>query len=267
MEIQLKNVSFNYDDVKILENITFNAGKGQIIGILGPNGSGKTTLLRCIAGFLKLNQGSILINNKDVHQYKRKELAQLLSVVPQISSLTAGFTVFETVLMGRYPHLGIYQRESEKDYQIVNSALESVGLTHLVNRDTSELSGGERQLVTIALGLAQEPQILCLDEPTLHLDINMQYKIMELSKEVCRTKQISVMVVLHDLALAAQYCDRLIILKNGQVRALGSPDEVINAEHILDTYGVNVIVGSDVSTGLKYIVPDFQLDVESKSVN
>ncbi|MHA1994996.1 MAG: ABC transporter ATP-binding protein [Candidatus Hodarchaeales archaeon] len=267
MEIQLENVSFQYEDVTILDRITFNAGKGQIIGILGPNGSGKTTLIRCIAGFLKLNEGSISINKKDVHQYKRKELAQILSVVPQISSLTAGFTVFETVLMGRYPHLGIYQREAEKDYKIVNSALERVGITHLVDRDTSELSGGEKQLVTIALGLAQEPQILCLDEPTLHLDINMQYKIMELSKEVCRTKQISVIVVLHDLALAAQYCDSLVILKNGQVRALGTPDEVINSEYILDTYGVNVIVGRDVSTGLKYIVPDFQSNAESKSVN
>jgi len=258
MEIQLENVSFRYDEKLVLEAITFNMEKGQIIGILGPNGSGKTTLLRCIAGVLKLDGGTISINNKNVQNYKRKELAQILSVVPQIGSLTAGFTVFETVLMGRYPHLGLVHRESETDYQIVNSTLERVGLTHLVNRDTSELSGGEKQLVAIALGLAQEPKILCLDEPTLHLDINMQYKIMELSKEICRNKQISVIVVLHDLALAAQYCDRLVILKNGQVRALGSPDEVINTEHILDTYGVNVIVGHDPSTGLKYIVPNFQ---------
>ncbi len=267
MEIKVEKVSFQYEDVKILDSITFNAGQGQIIGIIGPNGSGKTTLLRCIAGILKVDQGSIHINDKEINQYKRKELARILSVVPQISSFTAGFTVFETVLMGRYPHLGVYQRESEKDYQIVNSALERVGITHLVNRDVSELSGGEKQLVTIALGLAQDPKILCLDEPTLHLDINMQYKIMELCKEVCHTKQIGVILVLHDLALAAQYCDSLIILKDGQIRVIGSPDDVINVESILDAYGVKVIVGRDASTGLKYIIPDLQSEAESRSVN
>lgn len=267
MVIRVNNVSFRYDDVKILDKISFNAIQGQIIGIIGPNGSGKTTLLRCIAGILKPYQGAIHINNKDVQQYNSKELARILSVVPQISSFTAGFTVFETVLMGRYPHLGVYQRESEKDYKIVNSALERVGITNLMNRDVSELSGGEKQLVTIALGLAQDPKIFCLDEPTLHLDINMQYKIMDLCKDICHTKQIGVLVVLHDLALAAQYCDSLIILKNGRIQAHGSPNDVINVEDILDAYGVKVIVGRDASTGLKYIVPDFQLEAESRSVN
>ena len=262
MEIQVNKVSFQYDDMKVLDNITFTTNPGQILGILGPNGSGKTTLLRCIGGTLKPNQGDISINNKNIQEYKRKELAQFLSVVPQISSFTAGFTVFETVLMGRYPHLGIYQRETETDYQIVNAALEQVGIAHLVTRDVSELSGGEKQLVTIALGLAQEPRILCLDEPTLHLDINMQYKIMELSKEVCHTNQIGVIVV-----LAAQYCDRVIILKDGKIRAFGSPDEVINAEYIQDTYGVKVIVGRDTTTGLKYIVPVFQTEGEKRSLH
>ncbi|MHA1977372.1 MAG: ABC transporter ATP-binding protein [Candidatus Hodarchaeales archaeon] len=267
MDLQIEKVSFQYDDLKVLENITFSTNPGQIIGILGPNGSGKTTLLRCIAGTLKPDQGAIYINNKNIQNFKRKELARYLSVVPQINSFTAGFTVFETVLMGRYPHLGIYQQETEKDYQIVNSALKRVGIAHLVNRDVSELSGGEKQLVTIALGLAQEPKILCLDEPTLHLDINMQYKIMELSKDICHNHQIGVIVVLHDLALAAQYCDRVIILKNGQIRAFGSPEEVISGENIQDTYGVNVIVGRDPSTGLKYIVPVLQSELESKSVH
>ena len=267
MEIQVNKVSFQYADMKVLDNITFSTNPGQILGILGPNGSGKTTLLRCIGGTLKPDQGIITINNKNIQEYKRKELAQFLSVVPQISSFTAGFTVFETVLMGRYPHLGIYQRETETDYQIVNAALEQVGIAHLVTRDVSELSGGEKQLVTIALGLAQEPRILCLDEPTLHLDINMQYKMMELSKEVWHSNQIGVIVVLHDLALAAQYCDRVIILKDGKIRAFGSPDEVINAEYIQDTYGVKVIVGRDTATGLKYIVPAFQTEGEKRSLH
>jgi len=157
--------------------------------------------------------------------------------------------------MGRYPHLGIYQRESEKDYIIVNSALEHVGIPHLVNRDVSELSRGEKQLVTIALGLAQDPTILCLDEPTLHLDINMQYMIMDLCREISRERQIGVIVVLHDLAIAAQYCDHLIIIKNGHIVAKGPPADVITENIISDTFGVKVIVGKDSPTGLRYILP------------
>ncbi len=267
VDIKVENVSFKFDREKILDAISFNAKKGQILGIIGPNGSGKTTLLRCLAGVLKPDQGTIYIKSKDVQTYSRKELARILSVVPQISTFTTGFTVFETVLMGRYPHLGIYQRESEKDYKIVTSALDRVGITHLGNRVVTELSGGEKQLVTIALGLAQEPTILCLDEPTLHLDINMQYKIMELSKEICRNKQIGVIVVLHDLALAAQYCDKIIILKDGRIHAFGSPDEVISREYIESTYGVKVIVGRDTVTDLKYIVPNLHSKKESRSVN
>ena len=120
MNLQINSVSFNYGDVKVLDKISFNASRGQIVGIIGPNGSGKTTLIRCIAGILKPRQGTIYINQKNTQEYKRKELAQILSVVPQINTFTQGFTVFDTVLMGRYPHLGLYQRERERDYRILD---------------------------------------------------------------------------------------------------------------------------------------------------
>ncbi|MFW9906219.1 MAG: ABC transporter ATP-binding protein [Candidatus Thorarchaeota archaeon] len=255
MDLKVKNLSFNYENVVALNDVTFEAKQGRITGIIGPNGSGKTTLLRCIAKVLKKKEGTVLFGDKDTHLLKNKEIAKVLSVVPQLSNLTTGFTVFETVLLGRYPHLGFLQRESERDYDIVNSTLERIGITHLAKRDVDELSGGEKQLVTIALALAQEPQILCLDEPTLHLDINMQYMIMDLCREISRDKRIIVIVVLHDLALAAQYCDDLIILKNGKIKAMGSPDEVILEDFILDIYGVEVIVGQDKVSGLKYILP------------
>lgn len=257
MDLKVENLSFSYENVVVLNNVTFEAKQGRIAGIIGPNGSGKTTLIRCIANILKPHQGTVFFDDKDTRIYTNKELAQCLSVVPQITNLTTGFTVFETVLLGRYPHLGVFQRESREDYHIVNSTLERVGISHLAKRDVDELSGGEKQLVTIALALAQDPQILCLDEPTLHLDINMQYKIMDLCKEISRDKRIVVIVVLHDLALAAQYCDDLIILKDGKVKTMGSPDKVIVKEFIFDTYGVEVIVGQDKVSGLKYILPSF----------
>ncbi|MFX0204643.1 MAG: ABC transporter ATP-binding protein [Candidatus Hodarchaeota archaeon] len=257
MGLKVENLSFSYENVAVLNKVTFEAKKGGITGIIGPNGSGKTTLIRCIANILKPDHGSVLIDGRDTRIYNNKELAKVLSVVPQLTSLATGFTVFETVLLGRYPHLGIFQRESKRDFHVVNSTLERVGISHLARRDVDELSGGEKQLVTIALALAQEPQILCLDEPTIHLDINMQYKIMDLCKNISRDKRIVVIVVLHDLALAGLYCDDLIILKDGKVKATGSPDEVIVEEFILDTYGVKVIVGKDKTSHLKYILPKF----------
>ncbi|MHA2328119.1 MAG: ABC transporter ATP-binding protein, partial [Candidatus Hodarchaeales archaeon] len=249
MVLKVEKVSFQYGKVPTLVDITFEAKNRRITGILGPNGSGKTTLLKCIANILKPVHGRVFIDDEDTRQVQRKELAKKISVVPQLSSLSTGFTVFETVLLGRYPHLGLFQRESQNDYQIVNSILERVNISHLANRDVSELSGGEKQLVAIALALAQEPTILCLDEPILHLDVSMQYMIMDLCKEISRDKGIVVVVVLHDLAIAAQYCDDLIILKNGKINAIGSPDQVIVKEFILDTYGVEVIVGQDEKTG------------------
>ncbi|MFX1518179.1 MAG: ABC transporter ATP-binding protein [Promethearchaeota archaeon] len=255
MGLEVEDLSFSYENISVLHNVTFEAKQGRITGIIGPNGSGKTTLIRCIANILKPDHGSVYLDGKDTRLLNNKELAKVLSVVPQLTSLATGFTVFETVLLGRYPHLGLFHRESKQDFQIVKSTLERVGISHLARRDVDELSGGERQLVTIALALAQEPQILCLDEPTLHLDINMQYKIMDLCKEISRDKRIVVIVVLHDLALAGLYCDDLIILKNGKVKATGSPDEVIIEEFILDAYGVEVIVGEDKTSRLKYILP------------
>ncbi|MFX1249962.1 MAG: ABC transporter ATP-binding protein [Promethearchaeota archaeon] len=256
MELNVKNLSFSYENIDVLSDISFKAIDRRVTGVIGPNGSGKTTLLRCIANILKPFQGTVSIGDTDTRMLSNKELAKVLSVVPQLTSFTTGFTVFETVLLGRYPHLGIFQRESKQDYEVVNSTLERVGISHLKNRDVDELSGGEKQLVTIALALAQDPQILCLDEPTLHLDINMRYMIMDLCKEICYEKGIVVIIVLHDLALAAQYCDDIIILKNGRIKAMGSPDEVIIEEFIFDTYGVEVIVKKDELSGLKYILPN-----------
>ncbi|MHA2174626.1 MAG: ABC transporter ATP-binding protein [Candidatus Hodarchaeales archaeon] len=255
MDLTVNNLYFKYAEDPVLTDITFEMKKGQILGIIGPNGSGKTTLLRCIAKSLIPTRGKISVRGRDVKTYTNMDYAKILSVVPQISIFTPGFSVFETVMLGRYPHLGMLQKESEQDYSIVNSTFDRVKITHLVSRDVSELSGGEKQLVAISLALAQEPQLLCLDEPTLHLDINMQYMIMDLCKEISRRNQLGVIIVLHDLALAGQYCDELILLKNGEIQAKGSPEKVITREIISETFGVEVIIGTDSSTGLQYILP------------
>lgn len=241
MLLKIKNVSFSYESVKALDNITFEARDGEVLGIIGPNGSGKTTLLRCINRVLKPKVGTVLIDEEDISKLDRREIARKIGVVPQHSTIFP-FTVFEVVLMGRFPHINMLSGENQNDLKIVKNAMKLTGTLHLSERLIDELSGGEMQRVIIARALAQEPDVLLLDEPTLHLDINHQLEVLELIRKITEDKRLITILVSHDLNLAARYCDKLMLLNSGKVHSIGSVREVLTAEKLEEVYHVKVEV-------------------------
>ena len=244
-----------YGSVKILENVRFSVKEREFVGILGPNGSGKTTLLRSISRTLKPHRGVVLLNDVDVYTLKIVEVAKQMAVVPQDTVIAFNFTALDIVLMGRNPHLSRFQMESGKDVAIARKAMELTNTWHLAKRPINELSGGERQRVIIARALAQEPRILLLDEPTLHLDINNQLEIMDFLKGLCIKERLIVLAVLHDFNLAARYCDSSILLNNGKIVSAGNQDTVLTSENIKSVFQVDAIVKRHPITSSPYIIP------------
>jgi len=229
-------------------------GEGEVLGIVGPNGSGKTTLLRCINMVLKPKAGTVLIDGQDILELDRKEIAKSIGVVPQNSNVRFPFTVLDVVLMGRTPHMERLDRESLKDIEVAKKAMEMTNTEHLADRLIDEVSGGEKQRVIIARALAQEPKILLLDEPTLHLDINHQLELLELIRELSKRNSLVVILVSHDLNLAARYCDRMILLSSGKIHSAGRPSEVLTPENIKEVYQVVVEVSKDPETDAPHIL-------------
>jgi iron complex transport system ATP-binding protein len=242
LALLLDLVSLGYGRQTILKNINLEATPGELVGIIGPNGSGKSTLLRSIIRVLKPQTGQIYIDGHTIEQLKHNDLARLVAIVPQNPVLPDLFTAMELVLMGRTPHLGLLRYESNKDLAIVQKAMEATHTEHLAERRIAEISGGEKQRLVIARALAQEPRILLLDEPTAHLDINYQVETLELVLRLCREQDLIVLIALHDLNLAVQYCNRLVMLNGGTIYSQGTPEAVVNAKTIKDVYGVDVCV-------------------------
>jgi iron complex transport system ATP-binding protein len=247
--IELADVGFRYNTNWILRHISFTVGKGEFIGIIGPNGSGKTTLLKITDALLNPQEGEAKICGIPGRRFKRMALARLVAVVPQDAEMIFPFTVQEVVLMGRAPHLGKLRFEGEKDFQIAEEAMKATDTLLLMNRNMNALSGGERQRVLIARALAQEPQIMLLDEPTALLDIRHQMEFFDLIKQLNRDRALTVIAVTHDINLASNYCDRIILLKSGHIYRMGSPCEVIAEGYIRDVYEANVAVDQNPVTG------------------
>ncbi len=229
----------------IIEDITLHACD-EVVGIVGPNGSGKSTTLRCVYRALKPDAGAVLINGKNVH--KRQDLARELSALTQESQVEFDFTVAEVVEMGRLPH----DRNPAHDRIVVANALAKVDVSHLASRSFLSLSGGERQRVLIARAIAQEPSVLVLDEPTNHLDIRHQLDVLALTRGL----GITVLTVLHDLNLAASYCDRLHVLDEGRLVASGTPEEVLVPELIAKVFHVTAHVVRHPTTGVPQLLFD-----------
>ena len=240
--IAVSNVEVAYDAEPIVAGVTFQINRGEFVGLIGPNGSGKSTLLRVISRVLSPRKGAALIDEQSVSAYGRDELARRLAVVTQESQLHFDFTVSEVVGMGRIPHLKRFQREGIRDARVVEEALHLTELEPFADRLVTELSGGERQRVAIARALAQEPEILLLDEPTAHLDINYQLALLDLIWTLNQANGVTVLAALHDLNLAAQYCDKLIVLRAGRIYTVGTPTDVITADTIRDVYGVEAVI-------------------------
>jgi len=253
--LTIDGIDCYYGSIKVLENVRFSVKEREFVGVLGPNGSGKTTLLRSISRTLKPHRGVILLNDVDVYSLKSAEVAKQMAVVPQESVVAFNFTALDVVLMGRNPHLSLFQMESEKDVAIARKAMELTNTWHLAERPVNELSGGEKQRVIIARALAQEPKVLLLDEPTVHLDINNQLEIMDLLKELCVKKGLIVLAVFHDFNLAARYCDSAIMLRNGKVVSAGSINDVLTSENIKRVFQVEVLVRRHPITNSLYVIP------------
>ncbi|MEA3328255.1 MAG: ABC transporter ATP-binding protein [Candidatus Omnitrophota bacterium] len=252
--IQLKNIFVGYGLKTVLKDISFNINEGDFVGIIGPNGSGKSTLIRAISRVLRPFSGEILLNNQDIYQLDSRTAAKNIAVVLQESPINFSFNVMEIVLMGRAPHLGKLELESKKDFEIAKSSLLLTDTLKLAERDINELSGGERQMVIIAKALAQKPRILLLDEPIAHLDINHQIEILNLIKRLNAENNLTVVMVTHDLNAAADYCRRLILLKQGRIYTTGLPDEVITGQTIKDVYGADCAVETNPVTGAPLVI-------------
>lgn len=238
--VTLDNIKLSYNGASILKGVSFTAPRGRILGIIGPNGSGKSTLIRAISRVIRPDTGRILIGGQDLGTMKAQEVARLVAVVPQNPELPKMITAFELVLMGRTPHLGLLRHEGKRDFVVVREAMEATGTYAFAGRQIGKLSGGELQKITIARALAQKPDVLLLDEPTAYLDINHQKEILNLVKDLCTEKGLAVIMALHDLNLAAHYCDTLIMLSKGRIHAEGRPPEVLTEENIRDVYGTKV---------------------------
>jgi iron complex transport system ATP-binding protein len=251
--LNIDGVECRYGSIKILENVNLSVKAGDFVGILGPNGSGKSTLLKSISRTLKPFKGAIMLNDKDIYKLKNIEVAKQMAVVPQDNTISFSFTALEVVMMGRNPHMERFQMETEHDMDIARKVMNLTNTWHLASRPVNELSGGERQRVIIARALAQEPKVLLLDEPLTYLDIINQLEIMDLIKSLCVAEGIIVMAVVHDLNLAARYCNYALLLKNGKVFAAGSIDNVLTSENIKSVFHVDAMVKKNSVTNSLYI--------------
>jgi iron complex transport system ATP-binding protein len=238
------DLSFSYDDGTrlILDRVSLHVERGAMVGLLGPNGSGKTTLLRIVAGMLKPRHGTVILDGEPVSALTRRRLARRLAVVPQETHSTFDFTVLDIVLMGRYPHLGAFELEGAADLAIARDALAATGTEALADRAFATLSGGEKQRVVIASAIAQEADLLLLDEPTASLDLGYQFEVATLLERLNRERGTTMVVSTHDLNLAAALCARVILLKEGRVIAQGPTSEVLTEANIRNLYGVEADV-------------------------
>ena len=241
MNLELENLKVSLSSAPIINDISMQIDGGQFVGLLGPNGSGKSTLLRTVYRMHKPNGGAVLLDDRPLPSYKPKNLAREMAVVGQFNNINFDLCVEEVVMMGRTPHLGALEREKIRDYEIVRDSLEKVGRSDYTKRSFATLSGGEKQRIILARALAQKPSLLILDEPTNHLDITYQLQILGIIKNL----GINVFAALHDLSLAAQYCDKIYIIKHGTIDSCGTPDEVINRNMINRVYHVDCDITKD----------------------
>jgi len=256
--IKVKNAQFSYNGGdNVFEGVGFSIGKGEILSILGPNGCGKTTLLKCINGLLKLNKGEIYIEDKNLNSLERNEIGKKIGYVPQSHDVTFSYTVLEMVLMGRAAHLGLFSSPSSKDIEIAREVIETLGLSHLINRSYSNISGGEAQLVLIARALTAQPTVLLLDEPTSHLDFKNQMVILNTLEKLAKEKNITTIMTTHFPNHALLISDKALLLGNGRAGIMGDTEDIITEDNLRDVYGIDVRIISfnEGENNTKIVVP------------
>ncbi len=252
--LTVEDLHFSYKNRPIFHGLRLEARAGELVGIVGPNGAGKSTLIRLISGVLKPSAGRIAVSGTDLSTLSAAQRARLVSVVPQNPQLPLGFRALDLVLMGRNAHMRLLQWEGRRDLDVARRAMEMTHTWELADRPLGNLSGGERQRALVAMALAQEAPVMLLDEPTSSLDLSHQTGIMDLVKDVQRNRG-ATLVAMHDLTLAAQYCDRIVMIADGRNFVQGHPTDVLTRETILAVYGADVIVMPHPHTGTPIVLP------------
>jgi iron complex transport system ATP-binding protein len=255
--VEVHDLCFSYRNGRVLDRISLTIEAGEVLGVIGPNSAGKTTLLRLLSRVLVAEEGKISLFGRDLNALTRREVAQTVAVVPQEFQVAFPFTVEQVVAMGRYPYARGIGIETAEDRQAATRAMGETGTAHLARKYLDQLSAGEKQRVVIARALAQQPRLLLLDEPTAHLDISHQREILGLLTQLKVERGLTIIVVSHDLNAATAVADRLLLLKQGAVVTLGSPEEVMQSEILERAYGCAVWIDTDPETGRIRILPHF----------
>jgi iron complex transport system ATP-binding protein len=247
--LEVAGVACTYGGTDVLSEATLRVVPGDFVALAGPNGSGKSTLLRTLSRVLRPRLGKALLDGRDLYETPAREAARSIGVVPQEAGPDFDFSCEEIVLMGRSPHLGRFRGEGERDRAVVREAMERTGTWEFRARSIRELSGGERQRVVLARAFAQEPAVLLLDEPTAHLDLAYQARVLGLVRDLRKEKKTAVLAALHDLNLAAAFADRIVLLSGGRIAAAGAPREVLVETLLRSVFGAGVTVRTHPDTG------------------
>jgi len=250
-----EGVTLAYGDRTIIEGLDLRVAPGKITSIVGANGCGKSTLLRSLARLLSPASGQIVLDGKSVHSRPTKEVARVLGLLPQSPIAPEGIAVADLVGRGRHPHQKVLARWTAHDYEVVADALAATGIADLADRSVDELSGGQRQRVWIAMALAQETDILLLDEPTTFLDVAHQVEVLDLLTDLSVSRGTTIVMVLHDLNLAARYSDELVAMRGGQVHALGAPDDILTHTLVEEVFGMANQITTDPVSGKPMVTP------------
>ena len=255
MILDVAGLGFSWRDRRALDAITFTLPAGVHAGIVGPNGAGKSTLLKILAGMIDPGEGSVRFQEKPLRDWRRLALAKKLAYVPQSVPADVGYSALDVVLAGRFAHVGYFGLESARDREVARDALARLDALSLADRPLSELSGGEQARVLVARALAQEPELLLLDEPTAFLDVGHRLDLYDRLRDENRRRGLTVLVVTHDLNMASEYCDHVLLLAAGKLVATGTPRDVLTVERIREVYACEVAVDANPATGAPRVTP------------
>jgi iron complex transport system ATP-binding protein len=253
--IRIENISAGYSQKKVLKNILCNINDKDFFGIIGKNGAGKSTLLKVLCNLIKPYSGNVFINEKNINAFSRKEFAKTISFLPQHVDTSLSFLVSEFIMFGRYPYMNMFKIPATNDRIKINNVMDFLHITNLAQRKITELSGGEKQKVLIAQTLVQETDIIVFDEPTLHLDIGSQNDILDILRDLNEKYNKTIILTLHDLNAAGEFCNKLILMENGSICRYGTPEEVLNYKDIERVYNTTVVVKTNPISNKPYVIP------------